>query len=178
MRIIAGDWKGAKLFMAQNNRTRPTTDFLKEVMFSVLYDVEGLQVLDLYAGSGQLALEALSRGAAHATLVDADEKATVAMWRNVDKLQCREQASVHRKKASSFLAACEQQYDLILLDPPYERKQVNKTLAQIMEHGRLAPGGRIVVEHSPREPLEPGWHITYQKQYGESMLSIVTLEEA
>jgi len=175
MRIIAGDWKGAKLFPVQSNRTRPTTDYLKEVMFSVLFDVEGARVLDLFAGSGALGLEALSRGAAQATFVDMDERAITAIWRNVDKLDCRPRCTVHRKKASSFLAADECTYDLIIMDPPYDRKLVNRTLEQAL--GRLAAGGRMVVEHGANEPLDECWRATYSKRFGDSQLSIITLEE-
>ncbi|MCD4828755.1 MAG: 16S rRNA (guanine(966)-N(2))-methyltransferase RsmD [Candidatus Cloacimonetes bacterium] len=177
MRIIAGEWKGAKLFSVQNKRTRPTTDYLKEVIFSVLYDVAEAQVLDLFAGSGGLGLEALSRGARHVTFVDIDEKALTSIHRSIDKIRCSEQCSLFRKKASAFLAANEHTYDLILMDPPYDRRLVNKTLRQVFEHGRLAPGGRLLVEHAAAELLDERWAPVYQKRFGDSVISIIKLEE-
>ncbi len=174
MRIIAGEWKGYKLFMVDAPNTRPTTDFLKEVMFSVLFDCTGLRVLDLFAGSGALGLEALSRGAAHATFVDYDERALAAIRRNIEKLDCRDRCTLHRKKASSFLAQGAERYDLILLDPPYEHKLVLPTLEAITAGGCMAPGGRILAEHSAHEPVPDGW--TYQKRFGDSMITI--LQEA
>src|SRR5436189_1519197 len=114
MRVVAGRFKGRTLHAPRGRSTRPTSDKVREALFSVLGDVEGLRVLDLFAGTGALGIEALSRGAADAAFVDTD---TTAVQRNLDAIG--HDAAVHRRDAMRFLANADARYDLVFLDPPY-----------------------------------------------------------
>ncbi len=123
MRIIAGSRKGARLFAPKGYDTRPTADRVREAVFNLVGPIDGARVLDLYAGSGAMGLEALSRGAAAATLVETNPDALRAIRRNVDKLGLSD-AEIVRSDALRFLSSGAGQrarYDLVLVDPPYER---------------------------------------------------------
>jgi 16S rRNA (guanine966-N2)-methyltransferase len=119
VRIVAGSCKGTRLAAPKGVGTRPTSDKVREAIFSIIGPVDGLTVLDLFAGSGALGLEALSRGATRAVLVDADHDAIRAIERNVEKLAL-DRAVVVRSDATRFLARERGRYDLVFLDPPYE----------------------------------------------------------
>jgi 16S rRNA (guanine966-N2)-methyltransferase len=175
MRIIAGKYKKTNLFGANGSFCRPTTDYFKEVIFSVLFDCSDQNVLDLYAGSGALAFEALSRGANYAVMVDSSDKAIRAMKKNIEKLGCTADCRLHKKNVFSFLKTDEQTYDLIFLDPPYNKNLVNKTLHLIMENKMLRSNSKIIVEHSKSEKIEPEFAdlIDYQKDGGETMITIL-----
>ncbi len=179
MRIITGKYKGFHLFSVPGDRTRPTTDFVKEVMFGVLDLYDDDVVLDLYAGSGALGLEALSRGTLEANFVDSSQKAVQAIWKNIEKLGCQEATHVKKKKVASFLEETENQYDLILMDPPYRKDMVNRTLRIIFERSLLKPYGRILVEHAFDEPISDEWfeHRIYEKKMGETVITILSLED-
>ena len=123
MRIIAGSRKGARIFTSRGRHTRPTADRVREAVFNLVGPLEGSQVLDLYAGSGAMGIEALSRGAAAATFVETNLDALRTIHRNLDKLGFLE-ANIVRSDAMRFLASDTGQaarYDLVLIDPPYER---------------------------------------------------------
>src|SRR5579864_2332138 len=120
MRVIAGIHGGRELVAPKGRATRPTSDRVREALFSILVDVRGARVLDLFAGSGALAIEALSRGAAEATLVDSSPAAIAAIRRNLESLGLS--ADVRRQRALPFLEGARadaRQYDLVFLDPPY-----------------------------------------------------------
>ena len=155
MRIIAGKYKKSNLFAVPGFTSRPTTDFLKEMIFSVVSDWEGKSVLDLFAGSGSLGFEAISRGANSVDFVDASEKSVKTILKNKHKLGCEEIAfHIHKKRVSSFLQKCETKFDMIFLDPPYEKNLVNDTLKLIFENELLRTGGIIIAEHSVREKID------------------------
>jgi 16S rRNA (guanine966-N2)-methyltransferase len=155
MRIITGYYKGATLFTVPGNTTRPTTDFQREVIFSMYQDYQDLSVLDLYAGTGSFGLETLSRGAAWVDFVEFSNKALAVLLKNIEKLKCSENCHVHRRKVSVFLNAAAKQWDVIFLDPPYNKNMVNETIKLIKEKDLLAPDGIIIVEHHPREQIDP-----------------------
>jgi 16S rRNA (guanine966-N2)-methyltransferase len=180
MRIISGEFKGATLLTAPGDNTRPTTDFLKEAMFSVLDDCEVDRVCDLFAGSGALGLEALSRGAGHAVFIDLSRKAVGVIQRNIEKLRCAERTQVTKQKVSAFLKEQPEPFDLILMDPPYNQNLINPTVELVFSLELLTNDGRLVVEHSVREPLDPKWnpYISFQKRYRESLLTILSRENA
>jgi len=135
----------------------------------VLGDVTGERVLDLYCGTGALGLEALSRGAAHATLVDT-RTATVA--RNIQALDAGSRTALERTGARRFLAATEERFDLIFCDPPYRlAARLGPALAQPLL-ACLAPGGRLVVESDVREPLDLGIAPDDERSYGETLVRI------
>ncbi len=176
MRIIAGSKKGFRLFSLPGEKTRPTKDSVKEAIFSMIYECDGLRVLDLYSGCGSLGLEALSRGASSLDLVDFSEKAIRTIKRNIEKLEFYESAKTYRSKVESFLIANEMKYDLILADPPYNKKMVNKTIKLVLEHNTLSENGLLVIEHFFKEHIKDIWleYLDKQKKYGNTLVSFIT----
>lgn len=175
MRIITGKYKKSNIFSVPGVTARPTTDFTREVIFTVLKSCQNLRILDLYAGSGSLGLEALSRGAKFVDFVDFSEKSIKTIIRNINKLGCKSECKIHRKKVSAFLNSCDLKFDVILMDPPYERKLVNKTIDQIFANNLLTENGRIVIEHSVREIIDSGWnnYIEYQRDGKKTKITIL-----
>lgn len=151
MHIIAGQRRGAQLFAPKGMDTRPTQAKVKESLFNIIQaDVADAQVLDLFAGSGNLALEALSRGAAHATMVDMDREAAACIKRNVEKLRFE---SVTRflkcdwRQAVVQLKGTVQPFDLVFLDPPYRMVELGEMCAALADNGLLADSALLVLEH-------------------------------
>ena len=168
-RIVAGTHRGRTLAVPRGAATRPTADRAREGLFSSLLsllDLEGARVLDLYAGSGALGLEALSRGAATATLVESDERAVAVLHTNVARLELP--ATVVAEPVERFLAGPPEPYDLVLLDPPYEL-DVDPVLAA------LGPWAAdvVVAERRTRGPAPtwpPGLEPLRSRRYGEATL--------
>lgn len=178
MRVIAGRLGGRRLVAPPGQSVRPTGDRVREALFSMLGDaVAGARVLDLFAGSGALAMEALSRGAAHADLVERDPRALQAIRVNVDALDLAATATVHRREALGFLgdAAREgRQYDLAFLDPPYrDAATLGRKLADALPVV-LAPGARVVSESDRRAPLELELPLVRERRYGDTQIRIHT----
>ena len=170
-RIVAGTHRGRRLDVPAGSGTRPTADRAREGMFSSLQsllDLDGARVLDLYAGSGALGLEALSRGAARATLVESDERALVALRANAERLALP--ADVVAQPVERFLAGPPAPYDLVVLDPPYEL-DVDPVLAALPPW--LAEDAVVVVERRRRGPAPawpPGVVEERSRAYGEAVL--------
>jgi len=174
MRVIAGELRGRPLAAPAGEEVRPTSDRAREALFSMLGDVSGLEVLDLYAGTGALAIEALSRGAAEAVLVDVRPEAAAA---NVAALRLEDRATVVGEDALRYLRRPGPQFDLILCDPPYRlAARLGSDLAQLLR-SRIRPGGRIVVESAARGPLELGLEPWRERRYGEALLRIYRVNE-
>jgi 16S rRNA (guanine(966)-N(2))-methyltransferase RsmD len=174
MRVIAGQWGGRRLQAPPGAATRPTSDRVREALFSVLgAQVEGARVLDLFAGSGALGIEALSRGAAEATFVDSAPAAVRALRANLDALGAA--AEVRRQDALRALAAARaaaRQYDLVLLDPPYRlARRLGPELSAILP-AVLAPGAAVVAESDRREPLELDLPLRDERRYGDTLIRI------
>jgi 16S rRNA (guanine966-N2)-methyltransferase len=173
MRVIAGAHRGRALQAPRGRETRPTSDRVREALFSILGDVSGLAVLDLFAGSGALAIEALSRGAAAATLVDRSRTAIATIERNLESLGI--DAEVARADAVGWCEQAKQharQYDLVFLDPPYRHGSVlGATLTAALD-GVLAPGARVVAESHRRDPLGLGLHLLDERRYGDTLIRI------
>jgi 16S rRNA (guanine966-N2)-methyltransferase len=173
VRVIAGAYRGRTLVAPRGRETRPTSDRVREALFSILAGVEGARVLDLFAGSGALAIEALSRGAAHATLVDSSTAATAAIHRNLVSLGI--EADVRRQSAASFLErarAAGRQYDLVFLDPPYRHatalgRELSVALAPV-----LAPDARVIAESDRRAPFELALELLDERRYGDTLIQI------
>jgi 16S rRNA (guanine966-N2)-methyltransferase len=172
MRVIAGSRRGATLTAPRGQATRPTSDRVREAVFSILGSVDGARVLDLFAGSGALAIEALSRGAAAATLVDSSPAAIAAIARNIQALGLV--AEVRRQRVGAFLEGARadaRQYDLVFLDPPYRHTsglgaQLSAALGPV-----LAPAARVVAESDRRAPLglEPLVALD-ERRYGDTVI--------
>lgn len=153
MRIITGRYKGRNLFSVEGRTTRPTTAYNRAMIFSVYSDYEGKRVLDLFAGTGSFGLEALSRGAVWADLVEFATPAVATILRNINLLGCGSDCHVWRKRADAFLKSSEDSWDVIFLDPPYAKKLLNPSLDLIFERSLLRVGGVVIAEHSPLEPV-------------------------
>ena len=156
MRIIAGAWRGRPLVAPVGAETRPTADRARETLFSMLTSrlgtFEGLRVADLFAGTGALGLEALSRGAAHATFIETDRAALAALKANIAKLGAAERTDVLARSADAPGTAIAP-YDLVLLDPPYGKGLGERALAALRQGGWLAPGAWVSVETRRDETL-------------------------
>ena len=182
MRIIAGEWRSRKLNAPDGQDTRPTADRVKEALFSILNGrVYGTRVLDLYGGSGALALEALSRGAKSAVIVDQAAKACRCIRENIAALGCADRAKLLPMKDLAAVETLEKAgdgFDLILLDPPY-RLDASPVLERL-EKKLLNKGGMIVAEHARETPPEavPPLRRVDQRVYGITGVSFFArLEE-
>jgi 16S rRNA (guanine966-N2)-methyltransferase len=170
LRIIGGAWRGRKLRFPAGTHIRPTPDRVRETLFNWLgARVAGSRCLDLFAGSGALGLEALSRGAAHVTFIEQDTvaarelRARLAEWGAQD-------AAVERMDARRFLAGAPRPFDMVFLDPPYASELLGVAAALLESRGWLAPGAVIYVESAAREPLPPlpeSWRPLKGKRAGE-----------
>jgi 16S rRNA (guanine966-N2)-methyltransferase len=153
-RVIAGALGGRRLRTPAGHATRPTSDRVREALFSSLGDaVRGSRVLDLFAGSGALAIEALSRGAAEAALVESDKRAATVVKANLEALGLRSAARVHVMTAEAFCAQPQAAYDVVLLDPPYAMPlpALYALLERLRAAGGLAEGAQVVVERQRRD---------------------------
>jgi 16S rRNA (guanine966-N2)-methyltransferase len=173
VRVIAGRFGGRPLVAPRGRVTRPTSDRVREALFSILVSVDGSRVLDLFAGSGALAIEALSRGALEATLVDSSASAISAIEHNLKMLGAS--ADVRRQRAVTFLGqarADARQYDLVFLDPPYRRasglgRELSAALVAV-----LAVRARVVAESDRRSPLELDLPLLDERRYGDTLIRI------
>lgn len=172
MRVVAGELRGRRLAAPAGPVTRPTADRVREALFSILGDVSGLRVLDLFAGSGALGIEALSRGASQAVFVDSSRRAVAAIRSNLTALGL--EAPVHRQDALAFLAGSGggAGFDLAFLDPPYN--SAGPLAAPLAE--RLPPiltqEARIVTESDKRSPLLIPFTLVRERFYGDTRIAV------
>jgi 16S rRNA (guanine(966)-N(2))-methyltransferase RsmD len=174
MRVIAGSYRGRTLKAPPGDGTRPTSDRVREALFSILGDrTRDARVLDLFAGSGALGLEALSRGALQVTFVDDDPKAIAAVKANLSAVKAV--AEVRRGDALRFLSAApasRAQYDLVFLDPPYRlAERLAPSLSEALP-GVLAPGAVTVAESDRRAPLALDLPLHDERRYGDTLIRI------
>ncbi len=176
MRVITGSARGRRLKELEGLETRPTTDRVKEGLFNILqFDIEGRRVLDLFAGTGQLGIECLSRGAASAVFVERRADAVKLIRENLKTTDLADRARVVAGDSMELLKSLRERFDLILLDPPYEAGLLEPALAHIARFDILAPHGIIVAEHPAGKVLpalaEPyRLHRTYR--YGKIGLTV------
>jgi 16S rRNA (guanine(966)-N(2))-methyltransferase RsmD len=178
MRVVAGTARGVPLTAPRGSGTRPITDRVKETLFGILGDrVPEARVLDLYAGSGAIGIEALSRGAEHADFVERDRAALAALRANLERTRLAG-ASVHEMDVERFLAGAQGAWDLVTLDPPYEVRAMVAPLRALLPH--LAPGASVVLKHFWRtEPAElDGLTVVRQRRFGETMLTFLEVDAA
>jgi len=177
MRIIAGEWRGRKLVAPAGQQTRPTADRTRETLFSMLASrlgsFDGLRVADLYAGSGALGLEALSRGAAHATLIENDRMALNSIEANVKGLGVGERVEVRPMSAARLPAA--EPFDLLFADPPYEPGSGTAVAHAVAKAGWLVEGGWMAVETQRGDAVEPpsGWEVEAERDVGRARLTLL-----
>jgi len=180
VRIIAGSRKGARIYAPRGWDTRPTSDMVREAAFNLIGSVDGARVLDLYAGSGAMGLEALSRGASRVVFVDNDPRAIAAIERNLDKLRLTGAETV-QNDAPRYLAAeaaTGRRYDLVLIDPPY--RTLDTALAMLAPNlpAIVAPSGLVVVESDARQDPELPLALRTTRRYGSTRLTLFEAEHA
>jgi 16S rRNA (guanine966-N2)-methyltransferase len=178
MRVIGGAAKGRRLLAPKGQAVRPTADRVKESLFNILpRDFSGMKVLDLFAGTGNLSIEALSRGADHAVLVDSSERSVAVIKENLRRLSFATKSEVWAAPAARslrVLARRMESFDIIFLDPPYDQGLAKRSLAIIAQYNLLCDSGTIVVEHSAHEALQQRYdslELHDERRYGDTLLS-------
>ena len=176
MRVITGKARGTVLKTPEGMQTRPTADRVKEALFSIIqFDIPGARVLDLFGGSGQLGIEALSRGAKNAVFVDESDAACKLIKENLCRTKMEDQGRVVRSDYMVFLNTCRDKFDIILLDPPYAEVFLENSLKRISEIDILHSGGIIVAERPLGKELPwdfPGFTRSKDYKYGKSLLTL------
>lgn len=174
MRVITGRARGMKLKTLEGEEVRPTTDMVKEAIYSIIqFDVPGAKVLDLFAGSGQLGIEALSRDASACTFVDRNKESVDVVRENLKHCKLADCARVENTDSLNFLKLTPERFDIALLDPPYRQGMIEKALPLL--DSVMNPGGVVVCEHEREyEPPETAGRIVLRKRYryGKIALSV------
>ncbi|MEZ4528955.1 MAG: 16S rRNA (guanine(966)-N(2))-methyltransferase RsmD [Desulfobacterales bacterium] len=178
MRIIAGEFRGRKLLSVRGMKTRPTSDRIRESIFNILSDaVQDAVVLDLFAGTGAMGIEALSRGGRHALFIEQNRDALAAISQNIRNCSLENRTRTMRwdiVKNLNCLRNMPDPFTLVFMDPPYAQNMVEPALQNLMQSGSLAPGAMIAAEHTPAEPVETqGIEITDQRKYGKTVVSFL-----
>ena len=180
MRVISGTARGTVLKTPDGLNTRPTADRVKEALFSIIqFELAGAVVLDLFGGTGQLGVEALSRGAKKAMFVDASEAACKIIRENLKRTSFQDKASVIRSDYRNFLKSTKEKYDIIFLDPPYNEDFLENSLKMITEIDILQSGGIIVTERSVQKELSldlSAFSRSRDYKYGIAILTIFRKE--
>lgn len=184
MRIVAGEFRGRTLFAPSGEATRPTSDRVREALFNILahgdYQIQGARVIDLFAGTGALGLEAISRGAAYALFVESAAPARAAIQRNIETLGLTGRTRLFRRGATDLgaIPAGLKPFDLAFLDPPYGRGLLAPALRALAGGGWLAPGATIVAEEKAGTefPLPAGFALADERTYGETAVRILKAE--
>ena len=176
MRVITGKARGVQLKTPDGMTTRPTSDRVKEALFSIIqFDIPGASVLDLFGGTGQLGIEALSRGAKNAVFVDAGEPACRLIRENLKRTKLEADAKVIRADYLDYLKRCRENFDIIFLDPPYAEVFLENSLKYITEIDILQSGGIIVTERPVGKELPwefEGFTRSKDYKYGNTVLTI------
>ena len=181
MRVIAGKAKGHHLKFAKSMRLRPTSDMVKGSIFSTLdsMEINYSRVLDLYAGTGALGIEALSRGADYADFVESDPKFCDIIWDNLIHTKFTEQAHIYRTTAKKALSFLKERYMLVLMDPPYADKTTSDVLQILADSPIVGDGSTIVVEHAEQKLLQSAYgcfHKIKNINHGDTSVSIYQFE--
>lgn len=176
MRVITGKARGVQLKTPDGMLTRPTTDRVKEALFSIInFEIPGAKVLDLFGGTGQLGIEALSRGAKSAVFVDAREEACKLIRENLKRTKLEQDAAVVRSDYLDYLGRCREQFNIIFLDPPYAEVFLENSLNRITEIDILQSNGIIVTERPLGKELPwelAGYTRSRDYKYGKTLLTI------
>ncbi len=183
MRIITGTARGIRLDTLEGERTRPTAERTKEAMFSMIqFNIEGRRVLDLFGGSGQLGLEAVSRGAAHAVIVDQAKEAIRVIERNVEKTRLGANTTVICAEFADFIRSRRGRdaFDLVFLDPPYDMHAIPAAVEALMTARLIKPGVLIVCESAEPSPLGVNtalaakFDVVREAKYGKAYVTVLT----
>lgn len=179
MRVISGERRGAKLITREDEGVRPTTDRVKESMFNLI----GMffpcgKVLDLFSGSGALSIEALSRGAENAVCVDSDSASMAVTKKNYENLRFLDRAEFFLCDASSYLKKCTDKFDMIFLDPPYNKGLITPVMELLWKNSLLTDNGIVVLESDGCDTLPDfsGFSILKQRKYGRTVVTLYKKE--
>ena len=176
MRVITGSACGTRLQAPEGTATRPTSDRVKEALFSIIqFEIEGRRVLDLFAGSGQLGIEALSRGAKHAVFIDSRSDATKIIRENVKRTHFEDQSTILCTDYESYLNKTKEHFDLVFLDPPYAEKMLENALNSIGTIDFVADGGIIICERPAEKDLSldlNGFSRSKDYRYGKTLICL------
>jgi 16S rRNA (guanine966-N2)-methyltransferase len=176
MRIIAGEWRGRPLAAPEGRGTRPTSDRAREGLFSMLVSrlgsFEGLRVADLFAGTGALGLEALSRGARHCTFIDNERDAMASIRRNLERLGAEARAELRTQSVEHALPPREP-CDLLFLDPPYRTELAAMALARLSDPAWVAPGGLVSVETGGKLVLPSAFALDTERRFGKAHIHLL-----
>lgn len=175
MRVVSGTARGCKLQPVPGMNTRPTTDRVKENVFNLIQDhVHGAEVLDLFAGTGQLGIEALSRGAQHCDFVEHNKTAFGIVSKNVESARVKDKSALHRTEAADFVSrAGRQKYDLIFLDPPYGGEILENALKLIERFDILSVNGIIICESAVEDRFAHGFEAVRERRYGATLITVL-----
>ncbi len=177
MRIITGTAKGRRLFPPKSNLIRPAADKVKGAIFNMLGSVEDLLVLDLFAGTGNIGVEAASRGAARVVLVDFLPEALALCKKNTALLPNPEVITIfkgHIPKCLKAVARMIPRFDLVFVDPPYDKNLVGPSLAAVLGNNLVDAQSTVIIEHSPREKAQcEGLTVTDERTYGQTLITVM-----
>jgi len=180
MRVISGTARGVSLKTPDGMKTRPTADRVKEALFSIIqFDLPGTRVLDLFGGTGQLGIEAISRGAKSAVFVDEQESACTLIRENLRRAKMQNEGIVIRSDYLSYLSRCKEKFDIVFLDPPYAEVFLENALKKITEIDILQSGGIIIAERPLGKELPwdfPGYIRSRDYKYGKTLLTLYRKE--
>lgn len=179
MRIISGRFRGKKIEAPAYLPVRPTTDFAKTGLFNILshkINLNDIHILDLYAGTGNMTYEFLSRGAKHVTAVDNNKSCTAFISSTLQKLKITN-ARVITSDALLYLANCKESYDIIFADPPYHSSPVNEIANAVMQYGLLLPDGLLIIEHSSDLHSTENAYLLETRRYGAVAFSIFVADK-
>ena len=180
MRVIAGDKKGRRLATPEGLETRPTTDKVKEALFSIIqFDLPGAAFLDLFAGSGQIGIEALSRGADRAIFVDSGKKACAVIKENLIAVEYVRRSEVHQKNVEDYLSICREKFDIVFMDPPYKLDIIQNIFEKVTAVCR--DNAIIICEIPLNEPLFEeicGFELSRRYRYGKTELALFRKKSA
>lgn len=183
MRVIAGSLRGRTLKSTQTAMLRPTTDRVRESIFNILaarFEFEGAAALDLFAGTGALGIEALSRGAATCEFIESDRRASAVIADNLRTLGLESRGRVGTRDAMKFIAGPGDRYDLIFADPPYAAAIFERLVRDLFANGRLSPEGLLVLEHAGTmtPPAAAGAELILSRGFGDTGISIYGVRES
>ncbi|MFW6081367.1 MAG: 16S rRNA (guanine(966)-N(2))-methyltransferase RsmD [Desulfosalsimonas sp.] len=181
MQIIGGRYKGRKLFAPPGRKTRPTSGKVREAVFNICASlVPDARVADLFAGTGAMGIEALSRGAKHAVFVEADREAAGLIKRNLAACGAEDRSAVlclDLLRGPQALAGMDSAFDLVFMDPPYNSQALAPSLEVLVKSGALARGAVVVIEHQPAEPVPEGiaeLEVFDCRRYGKTLVSFMS----
>ena len=176
MRVISGIRRGKKLQTFEGEHIRPTTDRVKEAMFNLIQGrVEGAEVFDAFSGTGALAIEAVSRGATFAVCTDVDDRSVSIIRNNFEECDFLDKCEIVKSRACSYLQKTDKLFDLVFIDPPYNKGLVTPVLEMISRRGLLSPEGSIVIERDGIDDTFElsGYSVEKERKYGRTVLTVL-----